>query len=363
MKNICLTIHSLSPKGGEERMCTLLANSLVEWGGYNVIVVCLNMFYDEIPSYDLNKNIKRYTLCGNRIERRIQSFFPRLLFKRYKHILIKHKVDVVIDVDIHQSLVTTKVTKGTNIKVISWDHFNYERFKVRWSHDMMMKCFNSGEIDKLVVLTDSDMQNFIKQEGIPSDFITFINNPSPIENNSYIKHNEKKVISLGRLAHQKGFDLLIAVWEIIEKERSDWELEIVGEGSERFILQEMINEKRLRHITLSPYTSDITNKYKSSSIYALPSRTEGFPLVLIEAETMSLPLVAFNCGGPSAIIKEGYNGFLVEPENTKMLAERLLDLMNNDELREQMSHNAFEDSKKYKMENIIGKWEKLIESL
>ena len=111
-----------------------------------------------------------------------------------------------------------------------------------------------------------------------------------------------------------------------------------------------------------PY-SDVKSKYAGASIYALPSRTEGFGLVLVEAETMSLPAVAFDCGGPKEIVKDGYNGFLVEAENVQMLAEKILTLVIDDKLREQMSKNAFEESKKYKIDNIINQWEKLIESL
>lgn len=360
-KNICFTIHSLAASGGEERMCVLLANELSK-RDYNIIVVTLNQFCNERNVYELNKDIKIYTLRRNRFERKLFNTLESIPLLRYKKILKNNNIDLVIDVDIHQSLITTKVTRGTGIKVISWDHFNYERFYKRWSHRIMLDCFNSGEVDKLVVLTASDKRCFIEKEGLKDSFVDFIYNPSPIINDSFISHNEKKVISVGRLENQKGMDLLVEAWALIEC-KTDWVLEIVGDGAGKNGLIEQIKKLNLQHVILSSYTDDIKSKYASASIYALPSRTEGFGLVLVEAATMSLPAVAFDCGGPKEIISEGYNGFLVEAENVREFAEKLLTLINDDALREQMSQNAFEESKKYKINNIVDQWENLIESL
>lgn len=362
-QSICLTIHSLATHGGEERMCVLLANELSK-RGYNIIIVTLNQFHNEKSWFNVYEGVKTYTLRKNRYERKLFSykFFDFLPLFRYKRILKKNNISLVVDVDIHQSLVTTKVTKGTDIKVISWDHFNYERFHKRWSHRIMLDCFNSGEVDKLVVLTSSDRKCFIEKEGLKGSFVDYIYNPSPIANDSFISHNEKKVISVGRLENQKGMDLLVEAWALIE-DKTDWVLEIVGDGAGKNGLLEQIKKLNLQHVILSPYTDDIKSKYASASIYALPSRTEGFGLVLVEAATMSLPAVAFDCGGPKEIISEGYNGFLVDAGNVKFFAEKLLAIINDDALRERMSHNAFEESKKYKIDNIINQWENLIESL
>lgn len=363
-KNVCLTIHSLASSGGEERMCTVLANALIH-RDYNVIVVTLNQCEKEKTTFKLEKSIKRYTCVKNNIERKLfsYSFLKKIPLIRYKHILDKHKVDVIIDVDIHQSLVTTKVTKGTAIKVISWDHFNYERFAIRWSHDIMLDCFNSGEVDKLVVLTETDKKNFIEKEHLPKHFVECIYNPSPLQSDGFISHKEKKVLSVGRLTEQKGFDLLLKAWNLVEKEIGDWQLEIVGSGVDEGKLKEMIKELHLSNVTISPFTDDIKSKYANASIYCLPSRTEGFGLVVVEAATMSVPSVAFACGGPEEIICDGENGFLVERENHRMMAEKMIVLMRNKKLREQMSNNCYEWAKKFQIENIIENWTRLIEAL
>lgn len=363
--NICLTIHSLIAHGGEERMCVLLANELSK-RGYHIIVLTLHQFLSEKSNYKLNANIKTYTLVRNRIERKFFSYklLEELPLLRYKHILKKLNISLVIDVDIHQSLVTTKVTKGTNIKVVSWDHFNYERFKKRWSYQVMLDCFRSGKVDKLVLLTKSDIRPYIEEEKFSPSFIHQIYNPSPIEVDNYTEHNSKKVLAVGRYNEQKGFDLLLKCWSLVEMRCNDWELEIVGDGPMRDSLQELIEKLHLNKVKLSHYTDNIVDKYKGASIYVLSSRYEGFPLVLLETMALSLPIVAFDCKtGPNEIIKDGYNGFLVESENINMLAEKLLMLIKDDKLCKQMSRNAFEESKKYKINNFINQWVKLIESL
>lgn len=129
-------------------------------------------------------------------------------------------------------------------------------------------------------------------------------------------------------------------------------------------MEEQVKHLQLKNVRLSHYTDHIKEKYQEASIYVLSSRYEGFPLVLLETQAMSLPIVSFDCKtGPNEIVREGYNGFLVEPENTKKLAERILTLINDGELREQMSRNAFEESKKYKIDNIVNQWIDLFESL
>lgn len=101
-----------------------------------------------------------------------------------------------------------------------------------------------------------------------------------------------------------------------------------------------------------------------AGIYVLPSRFEGFGLVLTEAATSGLPSVAFNCPyGPSEIINDGENGILVEPENTEKLATALLTLMDDEELRYQMGRNAHDSARRFSTDIIIPQWVDLIENL
>lgn len=364
MRSVCLHIKNIANKGGEERMCATLANGLVD-RGYNVIVVSYCTPYSEKSFFPLSSDIKVYKLLGNKIERNIwrlplgQNYHVWKL----KWILKSNKIDVVIDVDIRQSLITSKAVGHSNIKIISWDHFDYVAFTKRRRKAQLLDCFRRN-VDKLVVLTKSNRNLFINNDFLPESLVVNIPNPSPIINDEpWYEHNSKKVLSVGRLETQKGFDLLLMAWQIVEVKAPDWQLEIVGDGACKPLYERMITDLGLKHVTISPFTNKIKEKYKNADIYVLPSRTEGFGLVLVEAETMGLPLVAFDCGGPKEIIINGENGFLVEPENFLALSFSILHLISNDELRVKMSKNAFEHSILYNKDTIFRQWTALIDSL
>lgn len=365
MKNICLCIYNLANRGGEERMCCLLANELHN-RGFKVIVVSLCRFFYQKNIFSLNPGIRQYSIRHNRIERKLFRYgmLNKIPLYRYRKILAKEAIDVIIDVDIHQTLVSAEASEGLNIKIVSWDHFCHRRFRNWDIYNDIMSCYKSGAVDKLVVLTNADRKSHIDKENLPQSFVCHISNPSPIQQNHYIRHDTKRVLAVGRLQTDKGYDMLLETWAKVEAQDSEWSLEIVGDGPMREELLSLCNELRLERVEICNFTSSIEEKYKSASIFVLSSRDEGFGLVLVEAMAMSLPLVSFACeAGPKEIIKDGYNGLLIEPGNTEMLATGLLHLIKDPDLRERMSHNAFESSKLYGIKTFTDKWVCLLNSL
>lgn len=362
--NICLLHHTLAEHGGEERMCQLVANELRSRGHY-VVVVLTDQLENEGIVYPLDERVRLYYLQKNRVERKLNKWFDRLPELRYRHILKRNNIDVVIDVGSPKSLLTTKAAEGLGIKVICWDHFNYEAFRVRWCYNDLKQLISARKIHSLVVLTQADKIAYAEYEkDFPKDFVCQIYNPSPIQTVAYMPHTSKKVMACGRLAEQKGFDLLLEAWKEVEQHNSDWELEIVGDGFMRKQLERLIDEYSLKRVTISPFTSEVKGKYADAGLFVFSSRYEGLGLVLLEAESMSLPLVSFDCPcGPREIICHGYNGYFAKPENPHDLAEKLLTVMNDDALREQMGRNAFEASRQFCTDNIMNQWEKLLDDV
>lgn len=345
-------------------MCAILANALAD-RGYHVIIVSTDKPNSQDVQFNVSSKIKCYTLKGNRIERKLSrmKFTSKYPFFKYKSILIRHHIQLIVDVDVHLSLITTKVVSKDKVRIVSWDHFNYERYLAKPSHIPLHECFLNS-IDKLVVLTKSDMRDYIEKEKLPLSLVTQIYNPSPIENDTFIKHESHKVLAIGRLEEQKGFDLLLDAWKIIEANGCDWQLEIVGDGNLREKLELQSCKLGLKQVVFSPFSQDVRTKYEKASIFVLSSRYEGFGLVLIEANSMSLPLVSFDCKyGPSEIIQNGENGFLVPANDTKAMASKILALVNDDHLREEMGRKGFFMSQKYRVDNIVKQWIDLFESL
>ena len=216
-----------------------------------------------------------------------------------------------------------------------------------------------NKCDVLVTLTKGDAKNWnASRICIIPNIITRI----PVTQS---KCNNKRVISVGRLTHQKGFDNLINVWKIVSQKHPDWILDIYGDGELWEQLNEQITNATLNNtIVIHPSTHDIFEKMKESSIKVLTSRYEGFGLVLIESMINGVPCISFDCPyGPSDIIQDGENGYLVENGNIQELADRICYLIENEEVRKTMGQKARLSAMRYAPENIMPVWIKLFNDI
>ena len=216
---------------------------------------------------------------------------------------------------------------------------------------------STKQLDKLVVLTHQDEIQWKKTH----KNIVRIPNPNPLNPFYRSTVQNKTVISVGRLDAQKGFDMLIDAWKVVAEKHSDWVLNIFGQGEWEEMLRNKINLNNLHNqVILKGLSHVIENEYLNSSIYVMSSRYEGFGMVILEAMSCGLPVVSFDCQwGPSELIKDGENGFLVSPNDTQELADKICLLIEKQKLRLTMSINAVELSKKYDISNIIGQWTNL----
>lgn len=190
-----------------------------------------------------------------------------------------------------------------------------------------------------------------------------IPNPLVLQPTGRSTCQEKQVIAVGRYVPQKGFDLLVEAWHIVNASHPDWVLKIYGDGN-AVELQDQIDRLNLTEsCKLKPSTTAIEEKYCDSSIFVLSSRYEGFGMVLVEAMACGLPAIAFDCpSGPSEIIQDGVDGFLVKNGNVEKLAERISTLIKDDLLRKEMGEKALVNSARFHMENIAEQWKYLFES-
>lgn len=185
----------------------------------------------------------------------------------------------------------------------------------------------------------------------------------------YKKHDyflsSKKVVSLGRLVPQKGYDRLIDAWKEVCGKHPDWTLEIYGDGELKNALQEKINKSNLSEwIHLKPFTHDVEGVVADSSFLVCSSRFEGFGMTLVEAMMIGRPVVSFDCPyGPEDIIKEGKNGLLATNGKVQDLADKICYMIENPTQRQQMAAAALLLSTKYLPQNIMPTWKLLFESL
>lgn len=214
---------------------------------------------------------------------------------------------------------------------------------------IMSKC------DALVTLTTNDAQSWNRIKNV------YVIPNSIIYPDHIIDQKEKTVITVGRLEYQKGYDLLIDCWNLVNQQHPDWKLKIFGAGSMRESLLKKIHCNHLdEKIEIIAPIEHIYDEYMKSAIYVSSSRFEGFGLSMAEAMSCATPCVAFDCPyGPKNIIKHNQDGILVENKNIQTLAESINYLITNENIRINMGKNARINIKRYAPEQIMGKWEEL----
>lgn len=187
---------------------------------------------------------------------------------------------------------------------------------------------------------------------------------------NFLKISERKVnyndrvntiVSAGRISEQKNFFHLVKVWEKLFQKYPDWRLEIYGDGDKN-ILQKLISyikDKEIKRIEFKHAVSDINEVFNKSSIFALTSLHECFPMVLLECKENMLPVISYDLNnGPRSIISN--DGVLVEHNNIEKFAEELAALMKDEERRKTMSENAFKNRLQFSSEVVMKKWNELI---
>lgn len=214
--------------------------------------------------------------------------------------------------------------------------------------------------DAIVTLTQGDAAMWGQHPNIH-----IIPNTTSIDIQTISSCEAPRVIAAGRLTWQKGFDRLVDAWNIVQKRHPDWILDIFGEGFYKDSLTRQIKDRKLEHsITIHPFTQNITQEYLNSSILALSSNYEGFGLVLIEAMSLGVPCVSFDCPfGPSEIIRNQEDGLLVKNGDIQGFANALCHLIEHEAERKAFGKRAKQNITRYSLRNIMPQWEILFHKL
>ncbi|MBQ8190169.1 MAG: glycosyltransferase family 4 protein [Bacteroidaceae bacterium] len=373
-------IKSIAKLGGLDRVWVERMNYLAESCSHDVYLLTYEQGNHPI-SYPLSTRIKHcdigvrfFTLCKETIYKRVLTYYKmrRTFKKRLCFQIEKISPDVVIcTTDAFPLLnIITKASKGCyriiESHVAKCDFSKAPHFQNSSILHKLFTCFDHYIIkqikacNKFIVLTQDDYEewkNLIPQIEIIPNPVSFI--PEKL---STLK--EKRIISVGRLTYQKGFDMLISVWDIVYKKHSDWTLTIYGNGDDLKYLQNIIRTKGIKNIFIHEAVTDICNKYLESSIYVMSSRYEGFGLVLIEAMSCGLPCVSFDCPhGPKEIIIHNENGILTENGNIEKMAENICFLIENENERFKMGNKAKESTQRYQKKDIMKRWELLFNNI
>ncbi|MCX5013969.1 glycosyltransferase [Streptomyces sp. NBC_00555] len=245
-------------------------------------------------------------------------------------------------------------TKG--LSVIGMSHESFEASQKSTRGERVRRHY--PEVDRLLVLTAEDADLWIRagMENVGS-----MPNPLPFMPDSPAPRTEKVVASVGRLAFEKGVDLLLDAWADAAPHHPDWVLRIYGAGLEEPTLRAHCTALGLDDsVEWMGSTDDVLGALRGASVFAQASRAEGFPITLLEAMAAGVPVAAFDCApGVREIVTHGEDGLLARLGNTMELAGHLNALMSDRELRDRLGDTAFQTVKRYSSAEITDRWETL----
>jgi len=364
--------------GGVERVLTLKANYFAEKYGYDITII-LTEGKDKPSFYPLSEKVKIINLDINFEELWTCSFLKKVFVylkkqRRFKRLLtaelMRLRPDITVSLLRREINFINEIPDGSKkIGELHINRANYRNFDESetnmvkrlfaqlWSRNLVG---HLQRLDRLVVLTEKDREAWTELTNVVS-----IPDPLPFVPSTVSLLTEKRVVAVARYSHEKGIDLLLQAWSKVEKDCPDWSLEVYGDGDripyEQLIDQLSIDRSRCR---LKPRTNDVEQVYRSASIFVLSSRFEGFGMVIVEAMACGLPVVAFDCPwGPRSIIQNGVDGLLAENGNPDDLAEQLISVITNPDLRASLSQAAQQNVKRFSIEQIGEQWRKLFNSV
>lgn len=358
MVSVCFFGGVIANSGGTERVGTMIANELAD-RGYEVTMLS---FWDHgKPFFPVNRNITVDYLMRSGLDGKLYRtyVYPVLKLRNY---IKRHRFDVLIDIDSVLAYWSVPAMRGLSYKHIVWDHFNYRH--VQTEQKRVKACaLTRRYADKLVLLTQQD-RDMYAQAGFPANKLQVINNPTPFEDVQCSPREGHVVLSVGRLTDQKGYDRLISAWSQISDQVGDWKLVIVGSGELESALKHQVADSHIENIEFVPATKDIERWYDCASIYAMTSRFEGFPMVLLEAMAKGLPIIAYDClTGPREMVHDGKNGYLIPDGDKSAFANRLLTLMQDQDMQDRYAECSLQMVRDFYIAPISDQWEVLINDL
>ncbi|MBB5714286.1 glycosyltransferase family 4 protein [Sphingomonas aerophila] len=189
-----------------------------------------------------------------------------------------------------------------------------------------------------------------------------IANPIAVPANGDRQTDSHVLTAVGRLTHQKGFDLLIRAFGAVADKHPDWRLRIWGEGEMRPLLEAEVAEGRLgERVDLPGNSNGPAEWIGDAGAFVLSSRYEGFTNVLGEAMAAGLPAVSFDCDyGPAVLIRDEVDGLLVEPGDVAALGRALDRLMGDAALRARLGQAARTSAQRFAPARITAEWDKLL---
>ncbi len=249
-----------------------------------------------------------------------------------------------------------------HLAVVGWEHMHLE---AREMLPRMMRrlLLTAPQLDGLVTLTKGDRQSWADRLGDTDVVLEAIPNAVPWEVTDASPLDQKVIVSGGRLVERKGFPRLIQAYSPVARKHPDWQLHIYGRGEQEEEIAAEIRRQGVEQQVIMKGQSDEFDKVLSeATIFANGALYEGFGMVMTEALSKGVPLVAFDVPiGPKEIVEDGINGRLIPDGDMSGFSNALLELIEDEDLRRRLGANAQETARKYEIDAIGKNWDDVID--
>lgn len=355
-----LFINSQFERGGAARVASILANGLKRKGHEVVLVTDWSNWR---CSYDLDENIPIKEIQTKGYNSTFLSKLRKWLecSKRIRSYIKDERPDVIISIEAMMYLCSWLGNIGLKTPLIAADHTSFNR-KIDPIIDYVRYHLYS-RADGLSILTEKDKKllgNKYPQKTVIYNPLSF-----PILN-AQVKRR-KNILCAGRIESWeiKGFDIIIEIWGRISHKYPDWTLEIAGTSNNKDELERLLKIIRkndvINRVKLLGHVENMKALYSESSIFALSSRMEGFPMVLMEAMSQGCACVAFEVNGATNEMMDESSGFIIKDGDYNDFQNKLEVLLSNEDKRLSISNNALKKVEKFSVSNFISEWEDLID--
>ena len=350
-----MIIHNLGT-GGAERVFSFLANALDN----REFEVHLYTYMGSDTSYTISDNVKRAATDFSQ-RNRLYRFISPLLPVRKK--IREVQPDLVISFLTNPNLYSVIGTLFTKIPVIiseRGDPFTADNLMNR------IKKFFYGFADGIVFQTDAAKNYYSKKIKAKSAVI-----PNPVQFvecqtiDYSLRKNEIAFVARFEIA-QKRQDVMINAFKLIADEDPNVKLVFYGDGDDKHTIESMVLKEHLSdRVVFLGNVEDVADRLRYSKVGVLTSDYEGIPNSVIEALSVGVPVVSTDCspGGARVLIRDGVDGFVVPKGDSKLVAERVLFLLNNPEKAKEFSESAMEISARFSPDFIVSEWMVLIDKV
>lgn len=354
---IGLIIEDITKKGGTERALIKLSEILLE-NGNDVVIISVSG-KNQTPYYNIDKKVEILFLGEEKIEKlnKVGKVFYYFNFlKKVKSLVKNEKIECIIS-GRHAISILLPFIKVKH--KIACEHVPYYLIP---KISRIARIIAYRFLNKLIVLTETE-KNIYERKNFKN--IIVIPNALTFKGEKISDLKNNLLLAVGRFEKEKDFHSLLIIFEKIVKNNKNWKLKIIGEGSLERELKELTQNLKIeKNVIFEKWTKNIEDEYRESSIYLMTSKFEGLPLVLLEAMSVGVPVIAYDCPtGPREIIKNGNNGYLIKNNDEEEFIEKLQILMYDSNIRNKMGENAKEYSNNYNAESVAKKWRALFSEL